>query len=381
MSQSKPKKILLLNYEFPPIGGGAGNATYYLLKEFSKKKNIRIDLVTSSTDSFREQRFSENIKIYFLDINKKGDLHSQSMKDLLVYSWKAFWFAKKLKKKKRYDLVHAFFSVPCGFIAMLLGLPFVVSLRGSDVPFYSRKYMLLDIFIFQWLNKIIWKKADRVIANSSDLKELAERTYSKKEIEIIPNGINIKEFKPGKKQSKYEGKIGVISTSRLIPRKGVILLLEAFNNLAQKFDNIQLILVGSGNQKESLRNFVNVNGLRKRVVFRGVVSHEEMVQEYDNSDVFVLPSFNEGMSNSLLEALACGLAIVATDTGGARDLVDDDNGLIIGKGSVKEIEGALELIFENKEKLTLMKASSRKKALDMNWDKVADKYLKVYKDI
>ena len=73
----------MLNYEFPPLGGGAGNATYYLLKEFSKYDDIEIDFVTSSIDEFKEEKFSKNITIYYLDIGKKGNLHYQSNKNLL----------------------------------------------------------------------------------------------------------------------------------------------------------------------------------------------------------------------------------------------------------------------------------------------------------
>ena len=62
--------ILLLNYEFPPLGGGAGNATYYLLKEFSKFNDLEVDLVTSSIDKNKEEQFADNIKIYYLDIGK-----------------------------------------------------------------------------------------------------------------------------------------------------------------------------------------------------------------------------------------------------------------------------------------------------------------------
>jgi hypothetical protein len=69
------KRILILNYEFPPLGGGAGNATYYLLKEFAKDPDLKIDLVTSSIDAFRVEKFSDNITVHLLDIGKGGNLH------------------------------------------------------------------------------------------------------------------------------------------------------------------------------------------------------------------------------------------------------------------------------------------------------------------
>jgi hypothetical protein len=78
----------MLNYEFPPLGGGAGNANYFLFKELAKVDNLKIDLVTSSVSSFRIENFLQNINIHYLDIGKQGNLLYQSNEDLLRYSYK-----------------------------------------------------------------------------------------------------------------------------------------------------------------------------------------------------------------------------------------------------------------------------------------------------
>jgi glycosyltransferase involved in cell wall biosynthesis len=109
-----------------------------------------------------------------------------------------------------------------------------------------------------------------------------------------------------------------------------------------------------------------------------LVSHDKIAKEYNKADVFVLPSFNEGMSNSLLEALASGLAIVSTDTGGAKDLIGKENGFIVEKGSPKSIKKALEDIIKNPEKLERMKGVSRQKALELSWGRMAGEYTKTY---
>lgn len=144
---NKKINILFLNYEYPPLGGGAGNATWYLLKEYEKMPDLQVTLVTSSTGSFRMERPSDNVTIYYLDIGKRGSLHYQSSKDLLKYSWKAWLFCRRYLKGNHIDLIHAFFGIPCGLIALLLGKPYIVSLRGSDVPFYNNR--------FHWLDKLI----------------------------------------------------------------------------------------------------------------------------------------------------------------------------------------------------------------------------------
>ncbi len=118
INEPKPLKVLMLNYEFPPLGGGAGNANYYLLKEFARYPELKIDLVTSSASSSKEEKFAANISIHYLNINKKGrQLQYQTNLNILIYTFKAFLFARKLAKNNHYNICHAFFGIPCGFIA------------------------------------------------------------------------------------------------------------------------------------------------------------------------------------------------------------------------------------------------------------------------
>jgi len=381
---NEQKKILMLNYEFPPLGGGAGNATYYLLKEFAKDKNLDITLVTSSTDKQKEEDFADNIKIYYLDIGKKGNIHYQTQKDLLIYSWKAYWFCKKLKRQKEFDLIHAFFGIPCGYIAMKLKnkfkIPYIVSLRGSDVPFYNKRFYWLDKLIFKRLSKKIWKKAERVVTNSSDLKNLAQKASPNQEIDIIYNGINTEEFFPKQITKEKEDEIKIVSTSRLIARKGIEYLLKGFLKFNKEYKNSKLVLVGDGDLREELENVVLKEGVTNSVDFLGAIFHDKISEIYRDSDVFVLPSLNEGMSNSLLEAIASGLAILSTDTGGAKELIKDC-GKIIKKENSEDIFNKLKELKENPQQLEEMKKNARRKAESMSWERVAEKYKEIYENI
>ncbi len=365
----------MLNYEFPPLGGGAGNATYYLLRELSKNSDLEIDLITSSTDKYRTERFSQNISIYFLDIGKSGNLQYQSEVDLIKYSWKALNLSKKLKKQKRYNLVHAFFGIPCGYVAQLLKLPYLVSLRGSDVPFYNPRFKLLDTFIFQRLSRTVWEKASSVITNSQGLKELAEATSPELKFSVIYNGIDTNEFRPKELSTTFN----IISTSRLIKRKGINYLIEGFGQFYKKYQAGKLILVGSGNLENKLKSLIHKLELDAAVEFHGTVSHEKTPQLYRSADIFVLPSLNEGMSNSVLEAMSSGLPIIATDTGGTKELIDQSNGFIIKKGSSQEIFQALEKLYQDQDLRNKMGQSSRQRAETMSWKNMTDQYLNLYK--
>lgn len=363
-------KILLLNYEYPPIGGGASNATYYILKEFSKQENIEIDLITSSVSGFEIIDFSSNVKIHRLDIGKNGNLHFQSNKELLIYSWKAYWYIKKLISKNKYDLIHAFFGIPCGYIAMKTHIPYIVSLRGSDVPFYNKRFEKLDKLIFKRLSKKIWKKARAVVANSQGLKDLALKTGPGQDIKVIYNGVDINEFVPIKK-NKVGNKIILISTGRLISRKGYKYLIEALKVI----DNCKLQLIGGGILKEELEKQAEEN--KVDVEFLGKVDHKVIYKYLQKADIFILPSLNEGMSNSILEAMSCGLPIIATDVGGSKELING-NGFIVPKANIEELRQAILKYFNDKNLIIKHGKNSRKLAEKMSWDKIANSYYKAY---
>ena len=122
----------------------------------------------------------------------------------------------------------------------------------------------------------------------------------------------------------------VLCVSRLIERKGIRFLIEAIGRL--KNDPVELILVGDGNQEEELKELAKGLGVSDRVVFKGYVNHDSIGEIYRNSDLFVLPSQNEGMSNALLEAMASGLPVIVTDTGGTSELLDG-NGVVVPMGA------------------------------------------------
>lgn len=367
-------RILMLNYEFPPLGGGAGNASYYLLKEFAKYDGLEIDLITSSTQKYKEEIFSKNVTVYYLDIYKSRNISSQSMKDLLIYSWKAYFFSKKLINSKQYDLVHCFFGIPCGAIAYKLGLPYIVSLRGSDVPGHNPKFKYYYL-ILGWLIKKVWRGSKKLIANSDDLKKSALAFYNKKPVDVIANGVDTEKFSPCHKNDKL---FRVLFVGRFHKIKGIEYLLNGFLAFAKGKTDVELVLAGDG---AMLKYFSSMYASYSFIKFVGVKPQDILIDIYKSSDIFVLPSLNEGMSNSLLEAMACGLAIITTDTGGASILVNNDSGIIVEKKSSLDIADALNRLYSNTNVLNNMKKNNRNMALTFSWSDIADEYLAIYQSV
>jgi len=372
-------RILLLNYEFPPLGGGAGNANYYLLKEFAKKADLQIDVVTSSIGGFKKEQFAPGITIHFLDIGKKNNPHFQTIRDLLTYSWKAYFYCKKLIRNTRYDFCHAFFGIPCGYIAMKLGIPYIVSLRGSDVPFYSDRFFLLDLLFFRRISRNIWGRAKSVTAVSHYLRELAEETSPDQAIEVIFNGIDIEEFQPTDKANTDEKTFTILFVGRLIERKGLKYALAALKELVKKYPNVRLLIVGDGPQRNTHEHYVDKHRLSPFVHFLGPLNREQTRDHYQKSDVFLLPSIKEALPNVILEAMACGLPIICTETG-AAELINK-NGIIIAKESSGDIKEALVTLMSDKKLRRNMARQSRLLVKDKSWDEVANLYLRLYEKV
>lgn len=370
-------KVLFLNYEYPPLGGGAGNATAYLLREYAGMSGLTVHLVTASVDeAYSRETVGDRIVVHRLPIGKDPEnLHYQSRADLLTYSWKALFFSRRLiRKEGDFDLIHAFFTVPCGFLAMMLGiefrLPYVVSLRGADVPGYSERFKMM-YGIIRPIVLLVWHRAARVISNSSGLGELAHRTDPGLDIPVIPNGVDTEQFHPSADRSASET-VRILVVSRLTPRKGIRFLVQAMASLPK---TAKLVVVGGGGERSNLEGLAEKCGVADRVDFLGLVPHDELPDAYREADIFCLPSLNEGMSNTVLEAIASGLPIVATVTGGTEELVaDGENGYFVKTGSAEDLSEKLGKLAVDRELRDRMGASSRVKAESMNWHAVAKSY-------
>ncbi len=380
------KKILFFNYEYPPLGGGAANATKYILKEFSQRNDLKIDLITSAIgNKYVQEQLGENVIIHRLPIGKKPNtLNYQTQGELLKYSWQSYWFAKKLIKKNKYDLSHSFFAVPCGFISYLLKkqykIPYIVSLRGSDVPGYSERFQKLYKIITPIIH-LVWHNAQAVVTNSKGLTELAQKSSPKQQFLEIVNGVDINFYKPGLRSvTDRQKEFRILLASRLTKRKGFEYAIEAFAKLVKKYPQITMrIAGGEGNATKDLKEQVQKLKLEDEIKFTGLYNKDESAEIYNWADVFVMPSLNEGMSNNLLEALASGLPVLMTPTGGAEELVNNGkNGYLIKMKDVDSIVEKLEILIRNPQKCDEFGQVSHKMAEGMSWSSVAEQYAKLY---
>lgn len=377
-------KILYLNYEYPPIGGGASTATEAILKQWAKTPAMEVHLVTSALGAQEEHiHVGENVYVHRVPIGKdKEKLHSQSMRNILVYSYQAWRFSvnfiKEENKKQHFDATLAFFTVPCGFIGYLLKLqfriPYAVSLRGADVPGFSEKYKTFYLFA-KPLVRFLWRQAAAVIPNSAGICELAHKTSPQQAMQIIENGVDTEIFKPAAVAFPLSSII-FLSTSRLTPRKGIDKLIEAFALAVKKSSTpLELHLIGEGEQRNYLEERVRTLGIVDSVKFFGRIEHDYVGACYSQTHVFVMPSKNEGMSNSALEAMASGLALVVSNTGGMQELVTDGgNGFIIDPNDPESFAEILLRFVNNTSLIATFGMASRRRAEARGWGNVAQQF-------
>lgn len=345
--------------------------------------DMEVHLVTSAAGKEAEHfHLGGKVHIHRLPIGKDPNkLHSQSLSDIIVYSAKALIFSWQLiRREKGFDATLAFFGVPCGFLAYILklcfGIPYVVALRGSDVPGYSKKYNHLYFFLTP-LVRFVWKHSAAVVANSKGLRDLAMTVSLKQSMEIIGNGVDTKRFTPDAARRPSNEFIVTPGASRVTSRKGLKYLVLAIQELAPRFPQLRLKIMGDsdGNERAMLEELVREGNISDRVEFIGRVPREETTRYYQEASLFVLPSLNEGMSNAMLEALACGLPIIMTPTGGAEELIQaGKNGIIVPFESSKDIAAAMEAFLTDSEKVQSFGAASREIAEANDWRKVAERF-------
>ncbi|MCK5322187.1 MAG: glycosyltransferase family 4 protein [Candidatus Aenigmarchaeota archaeon] len=324
-------KILMLNHEFPPYGGGAGHAMSNFSRELVKEGHD-ISVLTSKYSGDKSYEEIDGVKVYRVFSFRKS-IHESSSVGIILYLFFGFIAYRRILKNEKFDRVYAFFSVPSGLIAYigkkLYDVDYAVLLRGSDVPGFDSHKWNVVYSLFKSLIIRIWKNAVIVVPNSYALGELARESLDIK-YKIVYNGIDINKFYPVRTERKHKGqKIRLISVSRIIKRKGFQYLFRALSEISSRnsFD-YELLIVGVGEYQDTLESLAEDFEISDKIKFVGYVNNTKLVKLYNSSDIFVLPSLAEGMSNSVLEAMACGLPLIVTDVGGSRELVDG-NGIVV----------------------------------------------------
>jgi glycogen(starch) synthase len=381
-----PRRVLLLNYEYPPLGGGAGVATAALARRLAAG-GVVTDVVTSGL--LNETALHADDAVELLEItrvrSRRRGVHQAGMLGAGSYIAGAAPIVRRLTATRQYDLVHCFFSLPTGFLLPLLShrLPVVVSLRGSDVPHYDPSNRALTVAhrVLEPVTRRIWRRADRVVAVCDSLGRLARRTDPTLQYEVIPNGVDAELFHPALTRDRAGCPVQVIAVARLIKRKGLDTLLRAWALLDRGL--FKLEIVGHGAEHAALHALAAELGVAPDVSFVGALGRAGLAERYRNADLFTLVPYAEAFGNTFAEALASGLPIVASDVGGIPDLVRaGENGILVAPGDPPATAAAVRQLASNAGLRAWIAQQNRRRAETvLSWDASTARYLALYNEL
>ncbi|MGQ9661377.1 MAG: glycosyltransferase [Kiritimatiellia bacterium] len=374
-------RILTLNNEFPPLGGGTATVNLMLFKQFAKIADLSLDLITASgrRESAREQ-FDQRITLYKVPV-PVGNVHHARNSELVHYAWRAWITARRLLSQQHYDLCLAWSTLPAGAVALALEefqrLPFVVRIGGSDLPGHERRYRLIT-FLLKPLILRVWSRTRAIVVKCREENDKIRHFNRTTPVVVIPNGVDLELFRPGNPPNEATP-LRAIIVARLIEHKGHATLFRALKLLTAEGVPLHLDVVGTGDAEPAYRAMVAKLGLQDRVRFLGYLTREQVAQSYRQADVFVLPSEGEGMSVSTLEAMASGLPVVVTRTGGTRELVKEGvTGFTFEVGAIGTLARHLKRLASDRSLLRSMGAAARKHAENFTWERLAEEYWRLF---
>ena len=373
-------KILILNSEYPPLGGGAGNATANLARALAGN-DVSIKVITAQFGQLPRHEKSFGFEIYRIPA-LRSRLDRSGPFEQFCFFVSSIFFSIKLFKSWKPNLIWTFFGIPCGAVGLVLkrlfGIPFIISLRGGDVPGFRPYDFAFYHHLLAPLIKHLWKKADAVVANSAGLRQLALNFYSEQEIYTIPNGVDLDFFHPNERDWNAAN---ILFLGRVVYQKGLDILIQSLDELRDQ--EWKLEIVGDGSYRETLLSLVAQYGLEERVQFIDWQLKDALPSIYSRATIFVYPSRHEGMPNSVLEAMASGLPIVATAIAGNEELVvPQKNGFLVKPEDVPDLANALRMLITDVEKRKTMGMASRKIVEEnFDWRKSADQYMNLIKGL
>ena len=366
-------RILILNSEYPPIGGGAGNASAHIVAQLDRMGHT-ISIVTSRFGSLPHREEQDGATIYRIPGIRQRQDRSTPLEQVMFILSASLW-TMRLIPRFQPQAVLAFFGVPSGAAAWLIkklyNIPYIVSLRGGDVPgFRPYDFRLYHKLAAPFL-RVIWKNAAAVVANSNGLRQLAQAFDTSFEIPVIPNGIDLDSYKTAIRDWAFPR---LFSAGRIVHQKGLDIAMHALGGLKELHWEWQI--AGDGPQMPALQSLARQLGIGDRVRFLGWQSREGLMKCYQQANTFLFPSRHEGMPNAMLEAMASGLPVVASCIAGNEELVDDGiTGYLVPAEDVDSLQTALKKLLSDPALREQMGRASRQYVeANYSWETTARQY-------
>jgi len=374
-------KLLILNYEYPPLGGGGGRVSHSLAKGFTQK-GYHVDVITSKFVSLPYFEVVDGIHIHRVPIIGREKRQTATFLSMLSFLFTSCLRGLILCVKNRYQFINTHFVLPTGPLGFALSKLFhiknILSIHGGDIFDPSEKRSPHNHWFLRKIIHFFLNQAHQVVAQSKNTQLNAIRFYRPdREIHIIPLSYEPYGFSRKSKTELNldENKIHLISVGRIIKRKGFDYLIRSLKLLNE---NIVLLIIGDGTGLNKLIQIVRDLHLEHRVKFIGDVSEELKFQYLAASDMYILSSLHEGFGIVLQEAMQVGLPIVSTNSGGQVDIVVDGvNGILVEPCNEQALADAVLYVFDNPNLASLMAANNKKALVRYKTENIIHQYLQL----
>lgn len=304
----------------------------------------RVSVLMSKGSWWRENFVGDGIDFYFAPSSDVFSVFTGTPYPILRG---VSYFVKRVKPDVVHVHSHLFVSsYQAVRAARSVGVPSVVTVHGV----MARRNWFLDGLQKLYLRTVARSMFDMVSAivclTRSDAVEMARIVGKTDRIFVVPNGVDTDFFKPAVDKDPNM----ITWVGRFVPEKGVVYLLRAMRRVVEEYGDVKLFLIGDGPLKPKLMRLVDEFGLGGNVVFTGAVGRAEVARLLSRSSIFVFPSLREGMPMALLEAMASGNAIVASNIPGINEIIYDGfNGMISSLGNIEELATTLVTLLINGE--------------------------------
>ncbi len=383
-------KICMVTTSYPRWKGDYSGIFIHNLAKHLVKLNHRVFVISPFYRGSKEFEQIDGVKVFRFKYGKQGwksvgygelvlDISLKKMFHIPIILFFAHCLRRILTLDSQidFDVIHANFSIPTGLIACatkkIIRKPVVVHLRYTrinDEPYFS---MLRPLY------RYTFSKCDDIIANGSWLLDLVKKAGIKRTIgHNIPNGVDKHLFHH---TTAKKIRNSLLFVGHLSENKGVTDLLEAFRLISTDIPGTELHIYGTGPMRAAVQEFASRN--RLRIFTHGIVSHEKVARIMNRYQIFVLPSIAEGTPNVVLEAMACGLPVVATRVGGIPDLIENGrNGILVEPEKPIEIANAVLRLLRNRTYAAKLAREARFTVESgHSWEKCALRVANVYRHV
>jgi glycosyltransferase involved in cell wall biosynthesis len=368
-------RVLMVISQFYPLRGGAEVQAQQLAKGLCKR-GINVAVLTRHLKGLPRYELIEGIPVYRV-------IRTMPLGALWGMCYMVSVFLFLYRKRNEYDIIHCHIlqglhTVIALIFKYLFNKKVVVKMSssGETSDLKLLREVTLGSLFMRWV-----KNVDAIISVcKQSSREIVDNGFSRDILVEIPNGVNTQKYCNKTHQDRKKLKT-ITYVGRLDGYKGVDYLLNGFKTLLSKIDTVRLIIVGTGPDETHLKYLAQELEIQEHVLFKG--KQENIAAILDETDIFVLPSLSEGMSNVLLEAMACSLPVVATAVGGNSDLISDRyNGILIPpQDSLSLCEALVELL--NDDGLTRALGNAARKTVEDHYsmERITDDYVSLYSQL